>query len=390
MEEQILTPWDVKGAVIDGEAIEIDYTKVMTQFGCQKITNSLIERFEKQTKQKAHTFLRRGLFYCHRDLEKILDLHEKNKLFYLYTGRGPSSESLHLGHLIPFMFCKYLQDVFNCHLVIQMTDDEKFLVKKDLTLDDVKRYTKENAKDIIACGFDPKKTFIFSNISYYSNMFETILKIQRSISYNQAKAIFGFDSKDPIGKISFPATQIAPCFSESFKHIFGEKENGPVLIPYAIDQDPYFRLARDIAPSLGFHKPASICSKFIPGLKGISSKMSASEPSTCIYGNELASGIKNKINKHAFSGGRKTLEEHREKGGNVEIDVSFQYLTYFLESDCELENIKQKYETGEMSTGELKAICIREIQRVLEEFQIKRKKVTEEDLNSFMSFKNKN
>jgi tyrosyl-tRNA synthetase len=39
---------------------------------------------------------------------RILDLFEKGKAFYLYTGRGPSSGSMHLGHLIPFMFTKYV------------------------------------------------------------------------------------------------------------------------------------------------------------------------------------------------------------------------------------------------------------------------------------------
>jgi len=39
---------------------------------------------------------------------RILDLFEKGKPFYLYTGRGPSSGSMHLGHLIPFMFTKYV------------------------------------------------------------------------------------------------------------------------------------------------------------------------------------------------------------------------------------------------------------------------------------------
>jgi tryptophanyl-tRNA synthetase len=46
-----------------------------------------------------------------------------------------------------------------------MTDDEKFLWK-DLALEDCQRYTRENAKDIIAAGFDIKKTFIFSDIDY--------------------------------------------------------------------------------------------------------------------------------------------------------------------------------------------------------------------------------
>ena len=46
-----------------------------------------------------------------------------------------------------------------------MTDDEKFLWK-DLTIEEANRLAHENAKDIIACGFDMKKTFIFSNLEY--------------------------------------------------------------------------------------------------------------------------------------------------------------------------------------------------------------------------------
>lgn len=46
-----------------------------------------------------------------------------------------------------------------------MTDDEKFLWK-DITIEDANRYAYENAKDIIACGFDPAKTFIFSDFDY--------------------------------------------------------------------------------------------------------------------------------------------------------------------------------------------------------------------------------
>jgi tryptophanyl-tRNA synthetase len=46
-----------------------------------------------------------------------------------------------------------------------LTDDEKFLWK-DLSIDEAYRYARENAKDIIALGFDPKNTFIFSNLDY--------------------------------------------------------------------------------------------------------------------------------------------------------------------------------------------------------------------------------
>jgi len=59
-------------------------------------------------------------------MNEILDLYEKGKPFYLYTGRGPSSEALHFGHLMPFLFTKSFPADFDVPLVIQMTEDEKF------------------------------------------------------------------------------------------------------------------------------------------------------------------------------------------------------------------------------------------------------------------------
>ncbi len=45
--------------------------------------------------------------------------------------------------------------------------------------------------------------------------------------------------------------------------------------------------------------------------------------------------------KYAFSGGKDTKEEHRLVGGNTDIDVSYQYLTFFMEDDSRLAEVKQ-------------------------------------------------
>lgn len=127
--EQVVDPWTVES---EGA---IDYDKLVEQFGSQRIDPELLERMERVTGKKLHRFLRRGIFFSHRDLSHMLDLYEKGIKFYLYTGRGPSNDALHLGHLIPFHFTKWLQDVFDCPLVIQITDDEKFLFKKELELE---------------------------------------------------------------------------------------------------------------------------------------------------------------------------------------------------------------------------------------------------------------
>lgn len=68
--------------------------------------------------------------------------------------------------------------------------------------------------------------------------YKNIVRIQKCVTFNQVKGIFGFGDSDVIGKISFPAIQAAPALSTSFPQIFGSKKI-PCLIPCAIDQVSY-------------------------------------------------------------------------------------------------------------------------------------------------------
>jgi len=298
----------------------VDYDKLIKRFGCSKITPELIEKFEKVTGKKAHRFLRRGIFFSHRDLDKILEQYAQKKPFFIYTGRGPSSEALHLGHMIPFMFTKYLQDVFDVPVVIQLTDDEKYYHKADLEIDQCQKYAIENIKDIIAVGFNPEKTFIFRDTDYIAGLYFNALKVGKHVTLSQVKGIFGFNDSDNIGKFAFPPIQAAPSFSSSFPHIFGS-ENVPCLIPQAIDQDPYFRMTRDAASKVGLIKPACIHSTFFPALQGKKGKMSGSVATSSIFCTDTAKNIMKKVNKYAFSGGKATTEEQRAKGKRNEVFI---------------------------------------------------------------------
>lgn len=114
-----------------------------------------------------------------------------------------------------------------------------------------------------------------------------------------------------------------PSFSNTFPHIFGEATDYQCLIPAAIDQDPYFRMTRDIASKLKYMKPGSLYSTFFPALQGKKSKMSSSVYSSSILLTDTAKMVKDKINKYAHSGGRQTVEEHRKLGADLDIDVPF-------------------------------------------------------------------
>ncbi|KAJ8636951.1 hypothetical protein MRB53_011218 [Persea americana] len=379
-DDLVVNPWQVSA-----EGGKIDYDKLIDRFGCQRLDQSLVQRVERLTSLPAHVFLRRGVFFAHRDFNLILDAYERGEKFFLYTGRGPSSEALHLGHLVPFMFTKYMQDAFKVPLVIQLTDDEKCMWK-NLTVEESKRLARENAKDIIACGFDITRTFIFSDFSYLGGAFyENIVRVEKCVTFNKAVGIFGFTGEDHIGKISFPPIQAVPSFSSSFPHLFSSNDNLRCLIPCAIDQDPYFRMTRDVAPRIGFQKPALIESSFFPALQGETGKMSASDPNSAIYVTDSAKDISNKVKKYAFSGGQDSIDNHRKYGANLEVDIPVKYLGFFLEDDSELEHIRTEYGAGRMLTDEVKNCLIEVLTGLVERHRRARAQVTDEMVDAFMA-----
>lgn len=91
---------------------------------------------------------------------------------------------------------RWLQDVFDVPLLIMLTDDEKYLFSEKRSIEDVTKYSFGNARDIIAVGFDPKKTFIFSDYEYMGGAFyRNVTRMAKHITLNVAKAVFGFDGR---------------------------------------------------------------------------------------------------------------------------------------------------------------------------------------------------
>ncbi len=127
-------------------------------------------------------------------------------------------------------------------------------------------------------------------------------------------------------------------------------------------------MTRDVAAKLKYLKTASIYSTFFPALQGLKSKMSSSVASSGILLTDKPDQIKKKINSFAYSGGGASLEEHKANGANLEIDVAYQYLRFFLDDDAKLAEIAEKYDKGEMLTSEVKAILIECLQKLVADF----------------------
>lgn len=371
-EEFKVTPWEVTG--------DIDYDLLQKKFGTTPIDEALIARISKYG--EVHPMIRRGIFYSHRDFDLVLNEYDKGNKFTLYTGRGPSGNT-HLGHLMPWMFNKWVQDTFKVPMLFQMTDDEKFLFK-DLTLHDTTSMAYENALDFIALGFDPENTKIILDTKNIETLYPIALKVAKKINFSTAKAVFGFENTSNIGQIFFTSIEAAPAFLPT------EMANGkhvPVLIPCGIDQDPHFRACRDVAPGLNYPKPSTLYCKMAPGLNG-SDKMSSSDENATIYTTDTPKQVKKKIGR-AFTGGKVSVEEQRAEGGNPEVCAVFKYNYFMFEKDdAKLNEMAEKCRNGEILCGECKMCLTEKINTFLEEHQAKREEAREViDSMAFDGFK---
>ncbi len=353
-----VTPWEVTG--------DIDYDRLQQQFGTAPIDDALKQRLSRYG--PLHFMINRGIFYSHRDLVQILDRYDNGGRFVLYTGRGPSGNT-HLGHLMPWIFNKWVQDTFGTEMLFQMTDDEKFLFKEKLDLTDTSAMAYENALDFIALGFDPKKTRIILNTKNIDVLYPIALRVSKKVTFSTAKAVFGFDDSTHIGQIFYTTLQSVPAFLPTEE--CGEQI--PVLIPCGIDQDPHFRVTRDVAPGLGYPKPSQIYCKMFPALSG-ADKMSSSDENATIYTTDSPKTVKKKVGR-AFTGGCVSVEEQRQKGGSPEVCAVFKYFYYLFEKDdARINETAEKCRSGAILCGECKACLTEKINVFLETHQEKREK----------------
>ncbi len=356
-----VTPWKVEG--------KINYEALEKQFGIKPVSDELLKRLEDHTGQ-LHWLVRRKIFFAQRELGWLLDQYEKGNKFYVYTGLAPSGP-MHLGHLLPFLLAKWLQEKFDAEVLIQIPDEEKYWARQNLgmKLEEYHRLAEDAALNIAALGFNPGKTRIFLDTDYAKTLYRQAVRVAGSITFSTIKDAFGVGNDANIGWIFYTSMQAVPAFLRSVE----EGHNVPCLIPLGVDQDVHFRVARDVIGKLGYYKPAIIHNMFLPSLSG-EAKMSASEKANTIYLSDTHEEVERKVGR-ALTGQQSTAELQRRYGGNPEKCMVCQYYRFLFEpDDRKLDKIFEAERKGTILAGEHKRDLATRINAFLDEHKKHREK----------------
>jgi len=368
MKNSVVNPWEVSG--------DIDYEKLIKEFGVSPL-KQLPEIFEK------NILFRRKIVFAHRDIPKILDVIKNKKKFVMMTGLMPTGK-FHLGHMILAQQMIFYQKL-GAKIYIAVADLEAYNARGQSLEDSRKIAVEQYITNYIALGLELKNCEIYfqserSKNSEKSNAYYRLQNLlARYATFNEFKAVYGEISP---GKMVSALLQASDMLHSQLPEF---EKKCPVIVPVGIDQDPHIRLARDISKRIkdfNFEQISSTYHLFMPGLSG--GKMSSSDANSFIALTDSPKEVETKIKKYAFSGGRDTLEEHRKKGGNPDVDVSFQYLKFFFEpDDKKLQKIHDDYKSGKLLTSELKMILIEKINSFLKEHQ-KKRELAKKQINKFL------
>jgi tryptophanyl-tRNA synthetase len=355
-----------------------NYDDLIKRFG--------IQDFRKIIRQvpEPHLLMRRGVIFGHRDFDRILRAARKKEPFAMMTGLMPSGK-FHLGHAALADQFIYYQNL-GAKIYVCVADIEAYNTRNRPLAELRKTAIEEYLLNYIALGLKPRNVDVYFQSSRSRDpdkanpFYRLIGMVSRRTTMNEMKDIYGDLSP---GKIMSVMTQVADILHPQLEEFGGPK---PVVVPVGVDQDPHIRLTRDIASRMKdfrFVPPSSTYHEFMPSLKG-QGKMSSSDPLSYIALDDDEKTVKEKINKHAFSGGRGSLKEHRLRGGNPDIDVAFNILMFGLErDDAKLKKIREDYSSGKMLTGELKQLTIEKLNGFLATHR-KKKEQARKHLDRFL------
>jgi len=353
-ESDKVTPWKVSG--------DLDYEKLIKKFGVSHLSE-LPDIFNEDV------LFRRKIIFAHRDIQRILETIKSKKPFVMMTGLMPTGK-FHIGHMILVQQMVFYQKL-GARIYIAVADIEAYNARGQSLEESRKIALEEYIPNYIALGLSSANCEIYfqserSKDAKKSNAYYRLQNVlARHATFNEFKSVYG--DINP-GKMLSALLQASDMLHPQLKEFEGQM---PVLVPVGIDQDPHLRLTRDISKRVkGFTQLSSTYHMFVSGLGG--GKMSSSNLNSYIALTDSEKDVERKIKKYAFSGGKATLKEHQEKGGNPGVDVSFQYLKFFFEpNDEKLKEIEEKYRNGELLTGQLKDYTIKKINSFLKNHQRK-------------------
>ncbi len=286
----------------------------------------------------------------------------------LVTGDRPTGR-LHLGHLVGSLYNRIaFQDDYDCYFLVA---DLHMLTTHYDKVKEVEQNTLEMVMDWLSVGMDPGKStfYVQSQIPYITELYAMLAMIcgvpraERIPTLKDKIQDMGVGDNYSVGLLGYPVLMAADILM--FK---------ATKVPVGEDQLSHIELTRELARRFNFlygeffQEPDPVISKTsrLVGLDG-NRKMSKSLDN-CIY---LSDDV-GQVNKRVMSMFTDPNRIRADIPGKVEGNPVFIYHDAFNKNTVEIDDLKDRYRTGNVGDVEVKKKLSAAINELLEPIREKR------------------
>ncbi|MFA4946511.1 MAG: tryptophan--tRNA ligase [Candidatus Micrarchaeia archaeon] len=338
-----------------GNELVKDYGFLFEKFGLQHVSPALARKFADSR------LFRRNIIFGHRDFDSFVKAAEAGKRVAAMTGIKPTN-GFHLGSKLTAEELIFMQRELGATVFYAVADNEA-LADNGLTWKESAPIAVDNVADLLALGLDAGKARVYKQSECLAVLNFAQLAARKATAAT-LESLYGHQN---LALYLAVLTQAGDILQPLFK------ENGfeRVVVPVGVDQDPHIRFSRDLAAKMGYPAPAATFHGFFRALNG-ETKMSKRDPDGMLSLGDSDEEVKRKVSR-AFTGGRSTVQEQKEKGGEWGKCVVYELLAvHFEEDDSKLAALRSDCSTGKIMCGECKQCCIVKIQTWLKKHREKK------------------
>lgn len=287
----------------------------------------------------------------------------------ILTGDRPTGK-LHLGHYIGTLENRVrLQDQYETYI---MQADVQALTDNFDNPEKVRESVYEVALDNLAVGLDPKRSVLFvqsqvpelTELTVYFMNLISLERLQRNPTVKSEMKQKGFGANVPVGFVNYPLSQVADILAFNAD-----------IVPAGDDQAPMLELAREVVTKFNniygykFVMPEIVVGR-VPRLIGTdgNAKMSKSLGNV-VYLSDSPEEVRQKVTKMYTDPSRK----HVTDPGRVEGNPVFIYLDAFAQDVVKVEQLKERYELGQVGDVEVKEYLTEVLNTFLDPIRERRK-----------------
>lgn len=291
-----------------------------------------------------------------------------NKKPILVTGDRPTGR-LHLGHLVGSLTNRVrFQDEYECFFLVA---DLHMLTTHYDKVSEVEQNTLEMVIDWLSVGMDPEKSTFYiqsqvpciTELATILSMFCTVPRSERIPTLKEKIQDMGVGENYSVGLLGYPILMAADILM--FK---------ATRVPVGEDQLSHIELTRELARRFNylygefFEEPEAVVSKTsrLVGTDG-NRKMSKSLDN-CIFISDDHKAVEKRV-RGMFTDPNRI---RADIPGTVEGNPVFIYHDEFNSDLDEVEDLKQRYKTGNVGDVEVKKKLARAINQILEPYREKR------------------